>query len=193
MLLVLVPLVLVRIDYTFDGKVTAGFVFALGAACVLAALPFLAAGVAIAVAIRDYTRWAGRVYAADLAGAGLGALAGRAGDVADRPGDAGRRAGRARGRRGAAVRGPPRAERRAGAAVTAVAALLVVVSAATSLYYLDPWTEGDPRRRALDPAVAGDRLRPRGRRQVRAPVLRPRLRAGARLQARRPVSRPAAT
>src|SRR5262249_35401383 len=42
--------------------------------CVLAALPSLAAGVVIALTITGYTRWIGRVYAADLVGAGLGAL-----------------------------------------------------------------------------------------------------------------------
>ncbi|MEA2429743.1 MAG: hypothetical protein QOI19_216, partial [Thermoleophilaceae bacterium] len=71
-LLVLVPLVLVRLDYNFSGSVTAGFALNLGAACLLAALPFTAAGIAIALAIRDYARFAGRVYAADLAGAGVG-------------------------------------------------------------------------------------------------------------------------
>ncbi|MEA2422245.1 MAG: hypothetical protein QOF55_1344, partial [Thermoleophilaceae bacterium] len=74
-LLVLVPLVLVRLDYTFDGNVTSGFALNLAAACVLAALPFTAAGIAIALAIRDYARFAGRVYAADLVGAGVGAAA----------------------------------------------------------------------------------------------------------------------
>src|SRR5439155_4966733 len=74
-LLVLVPLVLVRLDYHFSGSVTTGFALNLGAACLLAALPFTAAGIAIALAIRDYARFAGRVYAADLAGAGLGAAA----------------------------------------------------------------------------------------------------------------------
>src|SRR3954462_3944559 len=74
-LLVLVPLALVRLDYSFGGSVTGGFALNLAAACVLAALPFTAAGIAIALAIRDYTRHAGRVYAADLVGAGIGAAA----------------------------------------------------------------------------------------------------------------------
>ena len=43
--------------------------------CVLTALPFLAAGVAIALAVRGYARWIGRVYAFDLGGAALGAVA----------------------------------------------------------------------------------------------------------------------
>ena len=65
---------IVRLDYFYDG-VTVGFVANLGAACVLAAIPFLAAGTAIALAVRRYARAMGRVYAADLAGAGLGAVA----------------------------------------------------------------------------------------------------------------------
>ena len=143
-LLVLVPLVLVRIDYTFDGKVTAGFVFALGAACVLAALPFLAAGVAIALAIRDYTRWAGRVYAADLAGAGLGALLVVPVMWLTDPATLAVALGALAGAAALLFAGRHATERRAGAVVTAVAAVLVVVSATTSLYYLDPWTEGTP-------------------------------------------------
>ena len=41
----------------------------------LAALPFLAAGIVIALAVRGYARSIGRVYAFDLAGAGIGAAA----------------------------------------------------------------------------------------------------------------------
>jgi spermidine synthase len=73
-LLPLVAAVLVRIDYTYT-EVTFGFAARLGLACLLAVLPFLAAGVALAVAIRTYTPWIGRVYAFDLAGAALGAAA----------------------------------------------------------------------------------------------------------------------
>jgi hypothetical protein len=144
-LLVVVPLALVRLDYTFDGKVTTSFVAALGLACVLAALPFLAAGVAIALAIREYTRWAGRVYAFDLAGAGIGALLVVPvlwiSDPATLIVALGALAG------GATLLFAGRAaasERRIGAAVSAVACVLVVVSATTSLYYLDPWTDGTP-------------------------------------------------
>jgi hypothetical protein len=50
------------------------FFLNLAAVCVLAALPSLAAGVVIALTITGYTRWIGGVYAADLVGAGLGAL-----------------------------------------------------------------------------------------------------------------------
>ena len=41
----------------------------------LAALPFAAAGVVVALAVRGWAAWIGRVYAFDLTGAGLGALA----------------------------------------------------------------------------------------------------------------------
>jgi hypothetical protein len=74
-LLAVAPLVLVRLDYSFAGEVSAAFVAALAAASLIAALPFTVAGIAIALAIRGWTPWIGRVYGADLAGAGLGALA----------------------------------------------------------------------------------------------------------------------
>ena len=61
-LLVAVPSVLVRLDYGFSGEITAGFVFNLGLACLLATLPFTAAGIVIALAIRGYRRWVDRVY-----------------------------------------------------------------------------------------------------------------------------------
>src|SRR5688500_12977038 len=143
-LLVLVPLLLVRIDYTFDGKVTAGFVFALAAACVLAALPFLAAGVAIALAIRDYTRWAGRVYGAALAGAGLGALAVVPLMWLTDPATLAVALGALAGVAAVLFAGSHLRERRIGTGVGAVAAVLVVASLATSLYYLEPWTDGEP-------------------------------------------------
>jgi spermidine synthase len=72
LLMPLVAAALVRIDYTYT-EVTFGFVARLGLACLLAVLPFLAAGVTLAVAIRSFTPWIGRVYAFDLAGAALGA------------------------------------------------------------------------------------------------------------------------
>jgi hypothetical protein len=74
LLLPVVMFVLVRLDYSYT-EVTAGFVSRLGLACLLATLPFLAAGVTLAVAIRSYTPWIGRVYAFDLGGAALGAAA----------------------------------------------------------------------------------------------------------------------
>jgi hypothetical protein len=73
LLLVSLP-ILVRLNYEYGG-VSAKFILNLGAACVLAGLPFLAAGVAIALAVRGYAGSIGRLYAFDLAGAGIGALA----------------------------------------------------------------------------------------------------------------------
>jgi Spermine/spermidine synthase domain len=74
-LLVLTPLLLVRLDYTYGQSLSVRFVLNFGLACVLALLPFLCAGVAITLAIRGYTTSIGRIYAFDLAGAGIGALA----------------------------------------------------------------------------------------------------------------------
>jgi hypothetical protein len=75
-LLALVPIALVRLDYStgIGASLSGDFVLTLALICVLAALPFLTAGVAIALAVRGYTRWIGRVYAFDLGGAALGAL-----------------------------------------------------------------------------------------------------------------------
>jgi hypothetical protein len=73
-LLVVIPFGLVHLNLSQDEGITWVFVLNLGAACLLAALPSLAAGVVVALAINGYTRWIGRVYAFDLVGAGLGAL-----------------------------------------------------------------------------------------------------------------------
>ena len=76
LLLIVVPAALVRLDFVTGegGKVTAGFALTLALTCVLAALPFGAAGVVVALAVRGWTASIGRVYAFDLTGAGLGAL-----------------------------------------------------------------------------------------------------------------------
>jgi hypothetical protein len=76
LLLVVVPALLVRLDFATGqgGRVTAGFAVTLALTCVLAALPFGAAGVVIALAVRGWAAHIGRVYAFDLTGAGLGAL-----------------------------------------------------------------------------------------------------------------------
>jgi hypothetical protein len=66
--------VLVRLDFSESFEVTAGFALNLSVACAVIALPSLAAGIVVALAIRAYTKWIGRVYAFDLIGAGLGAL-----------------------------------------------------------------------------------------------------------------------
>lgn len=72
--LVLAPAVLVRLHYPILNYVTSSFVLTLGVAAVLCLVPFLAGGIAIALAIRAYVGSVGRVYAFDLGGAGLGAV-----------------------------------------------------------------------------------------------------------------------
>jgi hypothetical protein len=136
--LMLVPFLLVRLDYHFSGSVSGGFALNLGVACLLAALPFTAAGIAIALAIRDYARFAGRVYAADLAGAGIGAAAVVPvmwiTDPATLTVALGAIAAVAAILFGGA--------RRVSSAALAAAVALVVVSAATDVYRLDPVTTG---------------------------------------------------
>ena len=73
-LLAVTPLLLVRLDYTFENDVTAGFALTLALVCVIAALPFLAGGIVVALAIKGYVAVVGRLYAFDLAGAALGAV-----------------------------------------------------------------------------------------------------------------------
>ncbi|HSS09779.1 MAG TPA: hypothetical protein VLL25_07850, partial [Acidimicrobiales bacterium] len=75
LLLTVSPLILVRLDYSYNNTITAGFVVSIGLACLVALLPFLAAGIVITLAIRGYTTALGQVYAFDLVGAGVGALA----------------------------------------------------------------------------------------------------------------------
>jgi hypothetical protein len=75
-LLLVTPTLLVRLDYSFDRfEVDLDFSVTLALAALLAALPFLAAGVVIALAIKTWVVGVSRIYAFDLAGAGLGALA----------------------------------------------------------------------------------------------------------------------
>jgi hypothetical protein len=66
----------VRLDFVTGqgGEVTASFALTLALTCVLAALPFAAGGIVVALAVRGWAASIGRVYAFDLAGAGLGAL-----------------------------------------------------------------------------------------------------------------------
>jgi hypothetical protein len=136
-LLLVVPALLVRLDYSFDNfEVDAQFVLTLAIAAVLAALPFFAAGIVIALAIKTWVASVGRVYAFDLTGAAVGALAivpllwlvsaptlvvgiGVAGAVA-----------------ALLFAGPSAQERRIAIAVGAVGVVLLVMSAATDLYRL---------------------------------------------------------
>jgi len=75
--LLVLPIVLSNLHYAAGGLahgLTGSFVFTLSLACLAAAVPFLAAGIVIALAITRYVRWVGRVYAFDLCGAALGAI-----------------------------------------------------------------------------------------------------------------------
>jgi hypothetical protein len=77
-LLLAVPAVLVRLDYQgsiYDEGINAGTVLSLGLTAVVAALPFLAAGIVIALAVKHYVGSIGRLYAFDLLGAAVGAVA----------------------------------------------------------------------------------------------------------------------
>jgi hypothetical protein len=74
-LLILTPLALVRLDYDMSGGVDVAFSTNLALACALAAAPSFAVGALVAMAIRGFPDHVGRVYAWDLVGAGVGALA----------------------------------------------------------------------------------------------------------------------
>jgi hypothetical protein len=74
LLLVLAPFVFVRLDFSQPG-VNASFVAQLAIACGLAGLLCFTSGVVVALAISRYSQRIGVVYAWDLVGAGVGALA----------------------------------------------------------------------------------------------------------------------
>ena len=74
-LLLAAPFLLVRIRFSTSSAVTGHFVVAMAGVCVLAVLPFTAAGIVIALAVRAGTAWLSRLYAADLTGAAIGAIA----------------------------------------------------------------------------------------------------------------------
>lgn len=73
--LIAIPFLLVRIDFTQHGGLSAPFAASLALSCLFCALPGLFSGLAVVLAVARYRAWIGSVYAADLAGAGLGALA----------------------------------------------------------------------------------------------------------------------
>ncbi|HWE70265.1 MAG TPA: hypothetical protein VG205_07865, partial [Acidimicrobiales bacterium] len=74
-LLVVGPLLLTRISYTGANNVTLGFALQMALVCLIAFLPFLAGGIVVTLGIRGYSGSVNRVYAADLAGAAIGAVA----------------------------------------------------------------------------------------------------------------------
>ena len=187
-LLALVPIALVRLDYSsgIGASLSAEFVLNLALVCVLAALPFLAAGVAIALAVRGYARSIGRVYAFDLGGAALGALAvvpllwvvsGTTLLVGLSLVAAAAALLFAAGRAGVAARAPPCSPR-----------LATLLAATTDLYELPPHTTARRRRaageRPLDAAHPRARVPAARQRQDRAALLRPHLRARGRCDGR---------
>jgi hypothetical protein len=77
-LLVALPALLVRISYQggiYDEGLDTGLVLTLALVALLSALPFLAAGIVIALAVKHYVASIDRLYAFDLLGAALGAVA----------------------------------------------------------------------------------------------------------------------
>jgi hypothetical protein len=136
-LLLVVPALLVRLDYSFDRfEVDLDFSLTLALAALLAALPFLAAGVTIALAIKTWVAGVARVYAFDLAGAGLGALAiVPLLWVVDAP-TLVVALGVAAGVAALLFAGPAPAERALAAVVTATGVALVLLSSLTALYEL---------------------------------------------------------
>ena len=77
-LLLAIPAVLVRIPYRgslYDGGIGLDTVLSLALVAVVSALPFLAAGIVVALAVKHYVASIGRLYAFDLLGAAVGAVA----------------------------------------------------------------------------------------------------------------------
>ena len=73
--LLIVPAILARLDYSFQSSITLRFALTLALASALSAIPFFAAGMVITLAITRCMGWIDRVYACDLVGAGIGAVA----------------------------------------------------------------------------------------------------------------------
>lgn len=140
-LLVVVPLGLVRIDYTFTGRLTASSTASLGLACVLAALPFTAAGVTIALALRHFRSFAGHVYGADLVGAGVGAIVVVAPMWITDPATLMVVLGAISALAALLFAGGARLEILLAVVTGLLAVALTTISATTSLYFLPPWTD----------------------------------------------------
>ena len=75
LLLLVVPLILARLDFGTSDKVTLRFSGLLALTSVLTTFLFAAAGTVIALAVRAYAANMSRLYAFDLGGAALGAVA----------------------------------------------------------------------------------------------------------------------
>jgi spermidine synthase len=165
LLLVTVPALLVRVSYDFGDKVDWPLVRGLGLVCVLAALPFTAAGIVIALAIREYTRHSGRVYAADLVGAGIGAAVVVPAMWISDPATLIVALGAAAAVAAILFAGPRRPERLLGGGLAAIAGAVTLIAASTSLLYLEPWTHVKPFAERWTPLsrVIGYPAKPNGR------------------------------
>jgi len=75
LLLLVIPLVLARIKFGSTDAVTGRFVVLLALTSALTTILFAAGGTVIALAVRGYTRTIARLYAFDLVGAAIGAVA----------------------------------------------------------------------------------------------------------------------
>jgi len=144
LLLVAVPSLLVRVSYNWGNKFDVKLFVGIGLVCAIAALPFVAGGIVIALAIREYTHHVGRVYAADLAGAGLGAVAVVPAMWISDPATLIVVLGALAALAALLFAGGLRAERLLAGAVVALAGLVAVLSATTQLNYLKPWTQVKP-------------------------------------------------
>jgi hypothetical protein len=144
LLLVVVPALLVRVSYDFGDKIDWPLIKGLGLVCILAALPFTAAGIVIALVIREYTRHSGRVYAADLGGAAAGAAVVVPAMWISDPATLTVALGVAAAIATILFAGARRPERALGAGLLVLAGVFTVIAASTSLYFLEPWTNVDP-------------------------------------------------
>ena len=163
-LLFALPLIFIHLDFSTGDRISQHFgenlpfILNLTAACILAALPSIAGGVVIALTITGYTRWIGSVYAADLVGAGLGAvLVVPLMSIIDAPtlivvlG--------AVAAVGAVLfAGPAPRERLAGLGATAVGVLLIALSLSSSILFLPPHYNVGP-----NPGQVADKWNPLSR------------------------------
>ena len=143
-LLVVVPALLVRVSYDFGDRIDWPLIRGLGLVCILAALPFTAAGIVIALAIKEYTRHSARVYAADLGGAALGAAVVVPLMWISDPATLIVAVGAAAALATMLFAGPRLRERALGGGLLVLAGAVTAVAASTSLLYLEPWTHVKP-------------------------------------------------
>ena len=159
--LLIVPAILARLDYSFQSSITLRFALTLALASALSAIPFFAAGMVITLAITRCMGWIDRVYACDLVGAGIGAVA-----VVPAMWDVPAPRLLAALALLTAVAGLLCAEsarqRRAAGGLAAVVVVVVALGAATSLYHLPPPLPGTPAAERWTPISRVDGYRAAG-------------------------------